>query len=119
MSDQQAKEVYAAAGLGHAVTLGSRPAVLVVDLIRPGNRGLAIVTSLAGLAIVALVIGLAGVTPRTAFGGAYEQDALTTLLDLLFVSIVALTIRSDSETATRTSLAPACLTALESASATA
>jgi maleamate amidohydrolase len=31
VSDQQAKEVYAAAGLGHAVTLGSRPAVLVVD----------------------------------------------------------------------------------------
>ena len=31
MSDQEAREVYAAAGLGHAVTLGSRPAVLVVD----------------------------------------------------------------------------------------
>ena len=31
MSDQQAKEVYAAAGLGQSVTLGSRPAVLVVD----------------------------------------------------------------------------------------
>jgi maleamate amidohydrolase len=31
MSDEQAQEVYAAAGLGQAVTLGSRPAVLVVD----------------------------------------------------------------------------------------
>jgi maleamate amidohydrolase len=31
MSDQEAREVYAAAGLGQAVTLGSRPAVLVVD----------------------------------------------------------------------------------------
>ena len=31
MSDQQAKEVYAAAGLGQSVTLGSRPTVLVVD----------------------------------------------------------------------------------------
>ena len=31
MSDEQAKEVYAAARLGQAVTLGSRPAVLVVD----------------------------------------------------------------------------------------
>jgi maleamate amidohydrolase len=31
MSDEQAKEVYAAAGLGQSVTLGSRPAVLVVD----------------------------------------------------------------------------------------
>ena len=31
MSDQQAKEVYAAAGLGQSVTLGSHPVVLVVD----------------------------------------------------------------------------------------
>jgi maleamate amidohydrolase len=31
MSDEQAKQVYAAAGLGQNVTLGSRPAVLVVD----------------------------------------------------------------------------------------
>ena len=31
MSDEQAQKVYAAAGLGQAVTLGSRPAVLVVD----------------------------------------------------------------------------------------
>ena len=31
MSDQQAREVYAAAGLGQAVTVGSRPAILVVD----------------------------------------------------------------------------------------
>ena len=31
MSDQEAREVYAAAGLGQAVTVGSRPAILVVD----------------------------------------------------------------------------------------
>ena len=31
MSDEEAREVYARAGLGEAVTLGSRPAVLVVD----------------------------------------------------------------------------------------
>ena len=31
MSDEQAREVYAKAGLGASVTLGSRPAVLVVD----------------------------------------------------------------------------------------
>jgi nicotinamidase-related amidase len=31
VSDEQAKEVYAAARLGQSVTLGSRPAVLVVD----------------------------------------------------------------------------------------
>ena len=31
MTDRQAREIYARAGLGEAVTLGSRPAVLVVD----------------------------------------------------------------------------------------
>ena len=31
MTDEQAREVYAKAGLGESVTLGSRPAVLVVD----------------------------------------------------------------------------------------
>jgi maleamate amidohydrolase len=31
MSDEQAKQVYARAGLGQSVTMGSRPAVLVVD----------------------------------------------------------------------------------------
>jgi NADH-quinone oxidoreductase subunit N len=34
----------------------------------------------------------AGRTPSTAFGGGYKVDALTTFLDLLFVSIVAFTI---------------------------
>jgi maleamate amidohydrolase len=31
MSDQEAREVYAKAGLGESVTMGSRPAILVVD----------------------------------------------------------------------------------------
>jgi maleamate amidohydrolase len=31
MSDEQAKQVYEKAGLGHAVTLGQRPAVVVID----------------------------------------------------------------------------------------
>ena len=31
MSDEEARDVYARVGLGEAVTLGSRPAVLVVD----------------------------------------------------------------------------------------
>src|SRR3954451_10047904 len=31
MSDQEAQEVYTKAGLGQSVTLGSRPAVLVID----------------------------------------------------------------------------------------
>ena len=34
MSDEEAREVYARVGLGEAVTLGSRPAVLVVDFSR-------------------------------------------------------------------------------------
>src|SRR3954453_9994454 len=31
MTDEQAREIYAKAGLGESVTLGSRPAVLVID----------------------------------------------------------------------------------------
>ena len=31
MSDEQAREVYAKARLGESITMGSRPAVLVVD----------------------------------------------------------------------------------------
>jgi nicotinamidase-related amidase len=31
VSDEQAQEVYAKAGLGQSITLGSRPAVLVID----------------------------------------------------------------------------------------
>ena len=31
MSDENAREVYARAGLGASVTLGSRPCVLVID----------------------------------------------------------------------------------------
>ena len=34
MGDETTQEIYARAGLGHGVTLGSRPAVLVVDLSR-------------------------------------------------------------------------------------
>jgi hypothetical protein len=31
MSDAEAREIYARAGLGESVTVGSRPAILVVD----------------------------------------------------------------------------------------
>jgi NADH-quinone oxidoreductase subunit N len=44
------------------------------------------------LAIVAAITLWVGQEERTAFGGAYTVDALTTFLDLLFVAIVALTI---------------------------
>src|SRR5688500_16085264 len=65
-------------------------AVLVVDLIWPGRRAIALTTTFVGLAIVAALT--IGATPRTAFGGTYTQDALTSFLNALFVSIVALTI---------------------------
>lgn len=67
-------------------------AVLVVDLVWPGRQGPALTVALGGLAIVFVVTFVAGASPGTAFGDAYKLDALTTFLDLLFVSIVAMTI---------------------------
>jgi NADH-quinone oxidoreductase subunit N len=68
-------------------------AVLVSDLILPGRRAVATWTALIGLTIVAiLTLSVGSGAPREAFGGAYRVDALTTFLDLLFVSIIALTI---------------------------
>jgi NADH-quinone oxidoreductase subunit N len=67
-------------------------AIIVADLIRPGNRTLTLLVSFIGLAIVTVLIFQASRNPGSAFDGAYTVDALTTFLDLLFVSIVALTI---------------------------
>src|SRR5512143_4282364 len=67
-------------------------AVIVVDIIVPGSRRMAIATALIGLAITAVVTALTGQSRATAFGGAYTVDALTTFLDLLFLAIAALTI---------------------------
>jgi NADH-quinone oxidoreductase subunit N len=68
-------------------------AILLVDLVAPGRTAAAVVTALAGLAITAAVTIIVGANPAThAFSGAYHLDALTTFLDLLFISIVALTI---------------------------
>src|SRR5438552_17688154 len=67
-------------------------AILLVDLVVPGRRGPALTVALLGLGLVAVLTALAGRPPGQAFGGAYTVDALTTLLDLLFISIVALTI---------------------------
>ena len=76
-------------------------AVLVVDLIRPGRTTVAVGTAFIGLAITAAVTLGVGVTPdgvfaggteMAAFGGAYQVDALTTFLDVLFIAIIALTI---------------------------
>ncbi len=67
-------------------------AVIVVDLVRPGARTGPLVVALVGLAIVAAVTVVSGANPGDAFGGAYRVDALTTLLDLLFVAIIAFTL---------------------------
>jgi NADH-quinone oxidoreductase subunit N len=68
-------------------------AILVVDLVLPGRAVAAIATALIGLAVTAAVTLVAGgMDATTAFGGAYKLDALTTFLDLLFISIVAMTI---------------------------
>jgi NADH-quinone oxidoreductase subunit N len=67
-------------------------AILVVDLIAPGRKVPALAVAFAGLALVAGLILAAGQTASYAFHGAYLVDPLTTFLDILFVSIVALTI---------------------------
>jgi NADH-quinone oxidoreductase subunit N len=67
-------------------------AVLVADLIRPASRPLALAVTYIGLAITAGLTLTAGQTPGSAFAGSYTVDALTTFLDILFISIVALTI---------------------------
>jgi len=72
--------------------IGVAIAVLVLDLILPNRQDAAVAVALGGLAIVAAATLLANGNPGDAFDGAYRVDALTTFLDLLFVSIVALTI---------------------------
>jgi NADH-quinone oxidoreductase subunit N len=67
-------------------------AILIVDLIWPGRSPIAIATALIGLAVTAILTVAVGANPGTAFAGSYTVDALTTFLDLLFISIVALTI---------------------------
>ena len=67
-------------------------AVLLVDLVWPGRDGPAIGTALIGLAITAFVTIQVGAETSTAFNGSYKVDALTTFLDVLFITIVAMTI---------------------------
>jgi NADH-quinone oxidoreductase subunit N len=67
-------------------------AIILADIAWPGERTAALVVSFVGLAVVAALAVQTGQSPADAFGGAYRVDALTTFLDLLFVSIVALTI---------------------------
>jgi NADH-quinone oxidoreductase subunit N len=74
------------------VAVGVAIAVLIVDLIVPGQRTVAVTVALVGLAAVAVATILADANRADAYGGVYRVDALTTFLDLLFVSIVALTL---------------------------
>ncbi len=67
-------------------------AILIVDFIAPGRDGPATVVAIGGLVIVMATVVVTGRTEATAFDGAYTVDALTTYLDLLFVTVVALTI---------------------------
>ena len=79
------------------VAIGTAVAILLVDLAWPGHRDAAVGVSLIGLAGVAAVTILSSAwvgegNAGDAFNGAYRLDALTTFLDLLFVSVIALTI---------------------------
>jgi NADH-quinone oxidoreductase subunit N len=72
-------------------------AILIVDLALPNRPTPVVVTALVGLGITAAVtLSVGSGAATTAFGpagaGMYRLDALTTFLDLLFVSIVAMTI---------------------------
>jgi NADH-quinone oxidoreductase subunit N len=67
-------------------------AILTVDFIFPGRKVPALITTFAGLALVAALVVLTGQSTFEAFGGAYDVDPLTTFLDMLFVAIVALTM---------------------------
>jgi NADH-quinone oxidoreductase subunit N len=68
-------------------------AILVVDLVAPNRPTPVVVTALVGLAITAAVtLSVGSGASATAFGGMYRLDPLTTFLDLLFVSIIAMTI---------------------------
>jgi NADH-quinone oxidoreductase subunit N len=67
-------------------------AILVVDFIAPGRTVPALVVTFIGLTLVGALIVVTGQHPGTAFRGGYVVDELTTFLDLLFLSIVALTM---------------------------
>jgi NADH-quinone oxidoreductase subunit N len=66
--------------------------VIAVDAIRPGRQTPVLAVALLGLGLVAVLTAVTGQSGATAFGGAYRVDALTTFLDLLFISIAAFTL---------------------------
>ncbi len=66
--------------------------IIMVDFIAPGRKVPALAVTFLGLALVAALTVLTGQTGSTAFNGSYVVDPLTTFLDVLFVSIIALTV---------------------------
>jgi len=78
------------------IAVATALAILIVDLIAPNRPTPVIAAALIGLAATAAVtiaVGAGSITTATtAYGGVYKLDALTTFLDLLFISIVAMTI---------------------------
>jgi NADH-quinone oxidoreductase subunit N len=74
--------------------------VLIVDMVRPGRDATIITVAGAGLALIIALTAVIGPLPgigllvgaQEVFAGAYVRDGLTTLLDLLLLSIALLTI---------------------------
>jgi NADH-quinone oxidoreductase subunit N len=66
-------------------------AVILVDVAWPGRKTAALAATFVGLAIVAALTAIVGQSGATAFNGSYRVDSLTTFLDVLFISITALT----------------------------
>ncbi|MFI5254571.1 MAG: NADH-quinone oxidoreductase subunit N, partial [Candidatus Limnocylindrales bacterium] len=75
-----------------AAMVGLAIALVVVDMIRPGADRLIGSLAVAGLLLVAALILYAGAPGTSVFGGAYVRDALTYMLDLLFLVIAILTV---------------------------
>jgi NADH-quinone oxidoreductase subunit N len=72
-------------------------AVLAIDFVLPGRSFPALLVTFAGLALIAALVAIAGVNgggafPDSAGRPSYVVDPLTTFLDMLFVTIVALTM---------------------------
>src|SRR5215210_7012855 len=73
--------------------IGLALAVIVVDIVRPGrDRTIALLTAVGLVVGMVVVLLAAGTDQQDAFGGAYRRDALTSFLDLLFLSIALLTV---------------------------
>ena len=74
--------------------IGLAIALVVVDMVRPGDDRLVGILAGVGLLIGMGVVWLAGANGATqeVFGGAYRLDPLTTFLDTLFLVVAFLTI---------------------------